>query len=110
MSAFGKAWVRVSEGAKRGEPVEIRAMIMHPMESGYRLDNIGRPFPRHIVSTFVCAYDGRQVFRATLHPAMSANPYFVFSVIAMQSADLMFTWTDDRGAVATHSVRLEVAG
>ena len=76
MSAFGKAWVRVAEGAKRGEPIEIRAMIMHPMESGFRLDNVGRPFPRHIVSNFVCTYDGRQVFRATLHPAMSANPYF----------------------------------
>ena len=109
MSAFGKAWVRVAEGAKRGEPIEIRAMIMHPMESGFRLDNVGRPFPRHIVSSFVCTYDGKQVFRATLHPAMSANPYFVFSVIATQSADLKFAWTDDRGGVATHSVRLEVA-
>ncbi len=101
--------MRVAEGAKRGEPVEIRAMIMHPIESGYRLDNVGRPFPRHIVSSFVRTYDGRQVFRATLHPAMSANPYFVFSVVATQSADLMFTWTDDRGGVATHSLRLEVA-
>ena len=109
MSAFGKAWVRVAEGAKRGEPIEIRAMIMHPMESGFRLDNVGRPFPRHIVPSFVCTYDGKQVFRATLDAAMSANPYLVFSVVATQSADLMFSWTDDRGGVATHNVRLEVA-
>jgi hypothetical protein len=40
---------------------------------------------------------------------MSANPFFVFSVVATQSADLLFTWTDDRGGVATHSLRLEVA-
>ena len=109
MSRFGKAWVRISENAKRGEPVEIRAMVIHPMESGFRLDNVGRPIPRHIVDTFVCTYGGKEVFRAQLHPAMSANPYFVFSVIATQSADLMFAWTDDRGGVATHSVRLEVA-
>jgi sulfur-oxidizing protein SoxZ len=85
-------------------------MITHPMESGFRLDNMGRPIPRHIVDSFTCAYDGKEVFRAKLHPAVSTNPYFVFYVIATQSADLLFTWVDDRGGVATHSVRLEVSG
>lgn len=109
MSAFGKAWVRVSENPRRGHPVEIRAMIIHPQESGFRLDNVGRPIPRHIVDSFVCAYGGKQVFRARLHPAMSTNPYFVFYVKADQTDDLVFTWTDDRGEQAAHTVRLEVA-
>jgi sulfur-oxidizing protein SoxZ len=109
VSQFGKVWVRLTENPKRGEPVEIRAMVMHPMESGFRLDNVGRPIPRHIVDTLTCAYGGKQVFRAKLNPAMSANPYFVFYVVATHSGDLLFTWTDDRGEVATHSVRLEVA-
>ncbi len=108
MSQFGKVWVRLSENPKRGEAVEIRAMVMHPMESGFRLDNVGHPIPRHIVSTFACAYGGKDVFRAKLHPAISTNPYFVFYVVAAQSADLQFTWTDDHGGVATHNVRLEV--
>ena len=108
MSRFGKAWVRLSQGPKRGEPVEIRAMVMHPMESGFRLDNVGHAIPRHIVDTFTCAYDGREVFRAKLHPAVSSNPYFVFYVLATRSADLVFTWSDDHGEVATHSVRLEL--
>ena len=110
MSRFGKAWVRISENARRGEPVEIRAMVMHPMESGFRLDNVGHPIPRHIVDTFSCTYGGKEVFRARLHPAMSANPYFVFYVVAARSDDLLFKWTDDHGDVATHSVRLEVSG
>jgi sulfur-oxidizing protein SoxZ len=108
VSRFGKAWVRLSENPKRGEPVEIRAMVMHPMESGFRLDNVGHSIPRHIVDTFTCAYDGKEVFRAKLHPAISANPYFVFYVVAAQSADLLFKWTDDHGEVATHNVHLEV--
>ena len=110
MSQPGPARVRVPERAMRGEPVEIRAMVTHPMESGFRLDNMGRPIPRHIVDSFTCAYDGKEVFRARLHPAVSTNPYFVFYVVATQSADLLFTWVDDRGGVATHSVRLEVSG
>ena len=109
MSRFGKAWVRVSENPKRGEPVEIRAMIVHPHESGFRLDNVGHPIPRNIVDTFTCSYGGKEVFRAKLHPAMSTNPYFVFYVRAAQSDDLVFTWTDDRGDVAEHKVRLEVS-
>ena len=108
MNRFGKAWVRLSENPRRGEPVEIRAMIMHPMESGFRLDNVGRPIPRYIVNSFTCVLGGEEVFRATLHPAMSANPYFVFYVVANRSADLLFTWTDDHGSIATHSVRLEL--
>jgi sulfur-oxidizing protein SoxZ len=110
MSRFGKVYVRLSENPKRGEPVEIRAMVMHPMESGFRLDNVGQTIPRYIVDTFTCAYGGKQVFRAKLHPAMSSNPYFVFYLMAAQSADLLFTWTDDHGDVATHSVPLQVAG
>lgn len=110
MSRFGKAWVRISENAKRGEPVEIRAMVIHPMESGFRLDNVGRPIPRHIVDTFVCTYGGKEVFRAQLHPAMSANPYFVFYVVARDSDELTFKWMDDHGDMATHTMRLEVSG
>jgi sulfur-oxidizing protein SoxZ len=109
VSRFGKAWVRFPETATRGQAVEIRAMIIHPQESGFRLDNVGRPIPRNIVTTFTCSYGGRPVFRAHLHPAMSTNPYFVFSVVAQDSGDLVFEWTDDRGDVAMHTARLVVS-
>jgi sulfur-oxidizing protein SoxZ len=108
MSRFGKAWVRFAESAAPGQAVEIRAMIIHPHESGFRLDNVGRPIPRNIVTAFTCKYAGRQVFRAQLHPAMSTNPYFVFSVIAQETGDLVFEWTDDHGDVATHTAPLNV--
>jgi sulfur-oxidizing protein SoxZ len=110
VSQLGSARVRVPERAQRGEPVEIRAMITHPMESGFRLDNVGRAIPRHIVDTFTCSYGGKEIFRAKLHPGVSTNPYFVFYVVATESTDLLFTWTDDRGGVATHTAHLEVTG
>jgi sulfur-oxidizing protein SoxZ len=109
VSRFGKAWVRVADHPRRGEPVEIRAMVVHPHESGFRLDDVGHPIPRQIVDTFTCVYGGKEVFRAKLHPAMSTNPYFVFYVLATGSGDLLFTWTDDHGDVATHTARLEVS-
>ena len=109
MSDLGPARVRMPETAKRGETVEVRTMITHPMESGFRLNNVGQPIPRHIVKSFTCTYGGMEVFRAKLHPSVSTNPYFAFYVVATQSADLIFTWTDDRGGVATHTVHLTVS-
>lgn len=108
MSKLGQARVRVPERAKRGSVIEIRAMVEHPMESGFRLNNVGKPIPRHIVDTFACRYDGREVFRAKLYPAVSTNPYFLFYTVATRSGELVFTWTDDQGGVASHVARIEV--
>ena len=108
MSMLGAARVRVPERAKRGEVIEIRAMIEHPMESGFRLNNVGKPIPRQIVESFVCTYAGGEIFRATLYPAVSTNPYFLFYTVATQSGELVFTWKDDSGSVATHVARVEV--
>jgi sulfur-oxidizing protein SoxZ len=110
VNLLGNARVRVPERAQRGEVIEIRAMIEHPMESGFRLNNVGQPIPRHIVERFSCRYDGREVFSARLHPAVSTNPYFLFHVVATRSGELVFTWTDDQGNAATHTARIEVGG
>jgi sulfur-oxidizing protein SoxZ len=109
MSEVGTPRVRVPERAKRGDVIEIRAMIEHPMESGFRLNNVGKAIPRHIVESFTCEYDGHEIFRAKLHPAVSTNPYFVFHTVATVSGELRFTWKDDRGGVTTHTARIEVS-
>ncbi len=109
MSRLGNARVRVPEKARAGEVIEIRAMVEHPMESGFRLNNVGKPIPREIVESFVCEYDGREVFRATFHPAVSTNPYLVFHVVATRSGEVKFTWRDDRGGIATQAARIAVS-
>ncbi len=108
MSRLGNARVRVPEKARTGEVIEIRAMVEHPMESGFRLNNVGKRIPREIVESFVCEYDGREVFRATFHPAVSTNPYLVFHIVATRSGEVKFTWRDDRGASISHQAQIEV--
>lgn len=108
MSKLGAVRVRMPEQAKPGEVIEIRALAQHPMESGFRHDNTGRPIPRHIVTSFSCSYNGREIFSARLHPAVSTNPYFMFHALAGASGELVFTWKDDQGGVATHTARLKV--
>ena len=68
------ALINVPEKAKRGEIIEIKTLVSHPMETGYRRTQLGVAIPRDIIRTFVCAYNGVEVFRADLHPAITANP------------------------------------
>jgi sulfur-oxidizing protein SoxZ len=110
VSRLGAARVRMPARARTGDVVEVRALVEHPMESGYRLDNVGKPIPRHIVERFTVSYDGREVFSARLHPAVSTNPYFAFYLRATRSGEVVFAWADDEGGVVTHTARLEVEG
>ena len=71
---MARALIKVPPSARRGEVIEIRALIAHPMETGYRLDATGRPLPRDILRRFSCRYNGELVVGAELHPAVAANP------------------------------------
>ena len=94
--------------AKRGEIIEIKTLIQHPMETGYRLDNKGVAIPRDIISRFTCAYNGDEVFRAELYPAISANPFIAFSIIATESGELVFSWIDDNGQIQSEIRQITV--
>ena len=59
---MGTARVRMPASAKRGEVIEIRTLVQHPMESGFRLDNTGREIARHIIESLHCTYNGREFF------------------------------------------------
>jgi sulfur-oxidizing protein SoxZ len=103
-----RALINVPPKAKRGDIVEIKTLIQHEMETGFRPDNMGRRIPRNIITDFVCKYNGEEIFRAELYPAISANPFFVFSTIATESATLIFEWTGDNGFSATESAKITV--
>jgi sulfur-oxidizing protein SoxZ len=87
----------VPSQASRGQVMELRALIRHPMETGYRPDENGRLQARDLIRLFTCTYLGREVFRATLHPAIAANPYLTFTLRAEASGGLHFLWEGDNG-------------
>jgi sulfur-oxidizing protein SoxZ len=102
------ALINVPARAKRGEVVEIKTLISHVMETGYRRTQLGAPIPRDIVTRFVCTYNGTEIFRAELHPAIAANPFIAFSTVAVESGTLTFQWTGDNGFSVTESARITV--
>ena len=98
----------VPPNAKRGELVEIRIAIQHPMETGFRHDVMGNTVPKNTINNLVCRYNGKEVFRAEMGSGITANPYLQFSVVAQDSGIIEFTWVDDAGEKGEVSAPLAV--
>jgi len=106
---MARTLIHVPATARKGEVVEVRALIAHAMETGYRAGADGRILPRDIIRRFSCRYDGELVFSADLYPAVSANPYFAFFLTADGSGSLTFTWEGDNGFAQTETVTITVS-
>ena len=107
---MANALVNVPARARRGEIVELKTLVSHVMETGYRRNQLGERIPRDIIRRFVCTYNGVEIFRADLHPAIAANPFIVFSTVATESGTLTFQWTGDNGFSVTESASIVVDG
>ena len=86
---MARALINVPATAKKGDIVEIKALIAHPMETGFRFDVNGAPIPKNVVSELVCRYNGEEVFRAELGSGVAANPYLQFHAVAEASGSFV---------------------
>jgi len=105
---IGRALVHVPATAKRGETIEIKAMVAHVMETGYRIGVTGKPIPRDIINQFVCTYNGAVVFSAQFFPAIAANPFLSFFTVATESGTIAFSWTDEHGETRVQTAKITV--
>ena len=106
---MARALINVPKQVKRGEIIEIKTLVSHPMETGYRRTNVGGAIPRDIINSFVCTYNGEEIFRAELFPAIAANPFITFHTVATESGTITFKWTGDNGFAAEASAKITVA-
>ena len=96
-----KPRIKLPTSARKGEVIEIKTLIAHPMETGLRKDQDGKVIPRKIINKFTCAFNGKPVFSADIEPAVAANPYMQFIAKVEESGTFRFTWVDDDGTVTT---------
>ena len=87
--------IHLQPEAKRGEAVEVRILIQHPMETGFRRNLEGKRVARNVLHSLACRYNGVEVFRATLSSGIAANPTLRFYFRAEKSGELEFWWLDD---------------
>jgi sulfur-oxidizing protein SoxZ len=103
------ARVRLPASIKRGEIVEVRTLVTHVMETGHRTGDDGKPVPRRILNSFVARFQGKDVVRMALAPAIAANPYIAFHFRATASGPLEMEWTDDDGSSVRHVENVTVS-
>jgi len=102
-----RALIHVPSTAKSGEVIEIKTLISHVMETGYRIGVTGAPIPRDIIDQFVCTYNGEEIFRAQLSPP---SPPIVSSRFSPspQLADVDLLMTDQHGATQVQTAEIKV--
>jgi sulfur-oxidizing protein SoxZ len=105
---MASALINVPAKAKRGEIIEIKTLMSHIMETGFRHTTTGELVPRDIITSFTCRYNGEEIFRADLFPAIAANPFITFFTVATESGKFEFDWIGDRGFAETASASILV--
>ena len=102
------ALINVPAKARRGDIIEIKTLMSHIMETGYRHTAAGEVIPRDIITSFACRYNGNEVFRVDLFPAIAANPFISFFTTATESGKFEFEWVGDNGFSETASASIIV--
>lgn len=105
---MARALVKVPEKLRRGEIFTVKSLIYHVMETGFRHAPGGTPIPRDIITRLQATYNGAPVFEADFFPAMSANPYLAFEVVATRTGTLTVTWSGDNGFRQSETVEIVV--
>lgn len=91
--------IRIRAHAK-GDEVEVKALLTHPMETGQRKDKkTGKTVPAHFIQEINCTHNGKSVMTAEWGGAVSKNPYLSFKFGAGKAGDTVgIAWTDNTGA------------
>ena len=105
---MASALINVPSLAKRGDIIEIKTLMSHIMETGYRRTATGDLIPRDIITSFTCRYNGVEIFRTDLFPAIAANPFISFFTVATESGKFEFDWAGDKGFAETASASIIV--
>jgi sulfur-oxidizing protein SoxZ len=88
----------ISGPMRASAEVEVRLLLGHSMETGFRHDSSGAPVPKDILQ-FVTVHMGDVlIFEAELGTGMAANPMFFFSfTLPPQAGEMVVRWTDQQG-------------
>ena len=104
------ARIQVPAAVRPGEPFEVKIIIRHAMETGFRLTDDGAKVPRNLVRELLCRFNGEVVFRAEPGSGISANPMFGFWLAVREPGELVFDWVDDAGVRGSDRATLRIAG
>ncbi len=92
----------------KGDEVEAKILVQHPMETGLRKNVDGEKIPAHFIKTLVVKYEDKVVLESVLGIAVSKDPFISFSFKGgAKDGKLSVTWTDNLGETRTDTVTVD---
>ena len=89
----------------KGDYVEVKVLMSHPMETGRRKADDGNVVPAHFVQLLTATLNGKPVLEAQWGTGVAKNPYLTFRLKGAKIGDkVAVTWHDNLGATATQVI------
>ena len=93
--------MKIRAAAKDGI-TEIKVLMNHEMETGFRKDAAGVVIPAWFITEVTAQLNGKTVMQAQWGPSVSKNPYVAIKVKGGQTGDkVTLTWIDTKGDTRT---------
>jgi len=87
--------------------VDVKILMNHIMESGYRRDDKGNPIPPHYIQKVLITSNEQTVLYAQFGTGIARNPYLEFKFERGKVGDsLAVTWVDSEGEERTDEVQI----
>jgi sulfur-oxidizing protein SoxZ len=81
-----------------GDVAEVKSLMLHPMETGSRVDPDMGLMPAHHITQLTFTNNDKVVMVANFSTAVSKNPYFSFKFSGAKSGDVLkVRWEDNLG-------------
>ena len=82
----------------RDDVTTVRAIIRHPMETGFRIDDdTAKLVPEHYIKKINFKHNGKTIFSCDWSRAVSKNPYLSFMFKNSKIGDeIEITWFDSK--------------
>ena len=82
----------------QGDKAVVRVLMGHDMETGQRKDSAGKAVPAWFIQEVNASHNGTPVFSALWGPAVSKNPFVLFTIKGAKAGDkIVVNWVDNRG-------------
>jgi sulfur-oxidizing protein SoxZ len=81
---------------------QVRALIAHPMQTGYKKDEQGNKIPAHFIKELTVEHNDIVISTTIMGSGISRNPYFAFKFKGGKSGDtITISWVDNLGYTAS---------
>ena len=92
-----------------GDVVEVKSLMLHPMETGTRKDaDTGEVVAAHYITQLTFTHNGKLVMVANFSTAVSRDPYFSYKFKGGKVGDtLKVTWVDNTGETDEFEATIE---